>query len=147
MKDEIQAFVERMMDLGAFELDVSVAALGDGDYRVVLTGPDRGLVLGRAAELLDAFEYILNRVFGAKLKHDAKIVFDCGNYRAMREQELRMMAEKAAERVRGSRVPFVFDAMPPGERRIIHLALVDDASVRTESVGAGSDRKVKVLPA
>ena len=37
--------------------------------------------------------------------------------------------------------------MTPSERRIIHLALVEDGSVRTESVGDGFDRKVKVLPA
>jgi spoIIIJ-associated protein len=57
------------------------------------------------------------------------------------------MAVKAAERVRGSRSAFTFEPMSPSERRIIHLALVDDTSVRTESVGNGLDRKVKVVPA
>ena len=58
-----------------------------------------------------------------------------------------MMALKAAERVRSSRTAFTFDPMSPSERRIIHLALVDDSGVKTESVGEGLERKVRVVPA
>ena len=148
MKEEIRAFVERLNESAGFELKVAVEDSTDdsGDYRVVLSGPDRGLVLGRAAELLDAIEYVTNRAFGKQMRHDAKIVFDSGSYRSNREQELRLMAEKAAERVRGSRTAFTFDPMSPSERRIIHLALVEDSSVRTESVGDGLERKVRVIP-
>jgi spoIIIJ-associated protein len=149
MKDEIKAFVERLNETAGFELAVAVEDSTDdsGDFRVVLSGPDRGLLLGRGAELLDAIEYVTNRAFGKQMRHDAKIVFDSGNYRSVREQELRMMAGMAAERVRGSRTAFTFEAMTPSERRIIHLALVDDRTVRTESVGDGTERKVRVLPA
>jgi spoIIIJ-associated protein len=148
MKDEIRAFVERITDAAGFELDVTVDE-GDGEeaFHVVLSGPDRGLLLGRGAELLDAIEYVTNRAFGKRMGHDEKIVFDSGNYRSVRAHELRMMAEKAAERVRSSRTAFIFEPMTPSERRIIHLALVEDGSVRTESVGDGFERKVKVLPA
>ena len=147
MKDEIRAFVERITDAAGFELDVTVDE-GDGEeaFHVVLSGPDRGLLLGRGAELLDAIEYVTNRAFGKQMHHDAKIVFDSGNYRAMRERELQLMAQAAADRVRSSRAAFTFEPMTPSERRIIHLALVEDASVRTESTGDGLDRKVKILP-
>lgn len=146
MKDEIQTFVERMTAAAGFEAAAVVEESGEpGDYRVVLSGHDRGLLLSRGAELLDALEYVTNRAFGKQMKHDAKIVFDCGNYRKMREQELRLMAEKAAERVRDTRQPFTFEAMSPSERRIIHVALTDDKTVHTESVGDGSDRKVRVV--
>jgi spoIIIJ-associated protein len=149
MREEIQEFVEDLCDAAGFELDVDVDESSDdsGDYRVVLAGPDRGLLLSRGAELLDALEYITSRAFGKQMRHDAKIVFDSGNYRHMREVELKMMAEKGAERVRASRSPFTFEAMSPSERRIIHLALADDKSVRTESVGDGADRKVRIIPA
>ena len=149
MKEEVSAFVKQIVDVAGFDLDVFVEETGGGphDIRVVLSGGDRGLVLGRGAELLDALEYLTNRAFGKQIDHDARIVFDSGNYRDLREQELRLMALKAAERVRGSRSPFTFEPMSPSERRIIHLALVDDRSVRTESVGGGADRKVRVIPA
>jgi len=149
MKEDIARFVEKIVDAAGFELDVRVEQVGDApqDVRVLLAGPDRGLVLGRGAELLDALEYLTNRVFSHHIDHDGRIVFDSGGYRAIREQELQLMARKAAERVRASRAPFLFEPMSPSERRIIHLALVEDTSVRTESVGNGPERKVKVVPA
>jgi spoIIIJ-associated protein len=147
MKEEIRAFVERITETAGFDLEVEVDETGEEDsYRVVLNGPDRGLLLGRGAELLDAIEYVTNRAFGKQMHHDAKIVFDSGNYRALRERELQLMAQAAADRVRSSRASFTFEPMTPSERRIIHLALVEDASVRTESTGDGLDRKVKILP-
>ncbi len=57
------------------------------------------------------------------------------------------MAQKAAERVKLTKVPFVFDPMNAQDRRIIHTALVDIEGIRTESEGDGQTRRVKVLPA
>jgi spoIIIJ-associated protein len=99
------------------------------------------MLLRGGAELLDVLEYITRRVFD-----DAKVVFDSGNYRRMREVELQLMAGRAAERVRSSRLPFTFEPMTPRERRIIRVALADKSDVRTELVGEGSDRKVRIVP-
>jgi spoIIIJ-associated protein len=56
------------------------------------------------------------------------------------------MAQTAAERVRNSRVPFIFDPMNAQDRRIIHMALVDELGVRSESEGDGQMRRVKIVP-
>src|SRR5215213_8785416 len=113
MKEEIRAFVEKLVDAASFELRVAVEQVGDepDSVRILLSGPDRSAVLRRGAELLDALEYVTNRAFSKQIAHDARIVFDSGNYRAVREQELRLMAEKAAERVRSSRSAFSFEPM------------------------------------
>ena len=147
MKNDVEDFVSTILRLGGFDLTAGVEQTGDAEdeLRVVLSGADRGILLSRGAELLDAFEYVTNRAFGRQIGHDSKIVFDSGGYRAMREQELHMMAKMAAERVRSSRSPFTFEPMTPSERRIIHLALADDSGIRTESVGEGFERKVKVV--
>ena len=57
------------------------------------------------------------------------------------------VAEKAAEKVRTTKIPFTFDPMNSNERRILHLALSEDASVRTESTGNGENRKLTIYPA
>ena len=112
-----------------------------------MRGGDVSFLLGRNAELLEALEYLVNRIFSPTSGPDGRIVVDSGSYRAGREKELQLMALKAAERVRTSRIPFSFDPMTPNERRIVHLALAGDAAVRTESQGGGVDRKVTIFPA
>jgi spoIIIJ-associated protein len=139
-------FINRILELSDLELDAVVEPVGEA-IKVQVRGEDRALLLGHNAELLDALEYLGNRMFAHTVGEDKHLVFDSGSYRAQREKELRLMAEKAAEKVRASRIPFTFDPMTPNERRIIHLALSEDTSVRSESQGNGENRKVTIYPA
>ena len=133
--------------LGSSGLDLkAVAEDSDDGAKIQVRGDDVALLLGRNAELMDALEYLGNRILARSSGEEAKVVFDSGSYRARREKELRLMAEKAAEKVRTSRIPFTFDPMTPNDRRIVHLALANDSSVTTESQGNGENRKVTVRP-
>ena len=134
--------------LGSSGLDLKAGAdQAEEGLRIQVGGEDVALLLGHNAELLDALEYLGNRVLARASGEETRLIFDSGGYRARREKELRLMAEKAAEKVRLSRIPFSFDPMTPNERRIIHLALANDASVTTESQGNGENRKVTIRPA
>ncbi len=139
-------FINRILELSDLELEAAVEPVGEA-IKVQVRGEDRALLLGHNAELLDALEYLGNRMFAHAVGEDKHLIFDSGSYRAQREKELRLMAEKAAEKVRASRIPFTFDPMTPNERRIIHLALSEDTSVRSESQGNGENRKVTIYPA
>jgi spoIIIJ-associated protein len=139
-------FINRALELSDLKLEAAVEPVGEA-IKIQVRGEDRALLLGHNAELLDALEYLGNRVFARAAGEDKHLVFDSGSYRAQREKELRLMAEKAAEKVRASRIPFTFDPMTPNERRIIHLALADDDAVRSESQGNGENRKVTIYPA
>jgi spoIIIJ-associated protein len=139
-------FINRILELSDLELEAAIEPVGEA-IKVQVRGEDRALLLGHNAELLDALEYLGNRIFAHAVGEDKHLIFDSGSYRAQREKELRLMAEKAAEKVRASRIPFTFDPMTPNERRIIHLALSEDTSVRSESQGNGENRKVTIYPA
>lgn len=134
--------------LGSSGLDLKAGAEHTDDgLKIQVRGEDVALLLGHNAELLDALEYLGNRVLARASGDEARLVFDSSGYRARREKELRLMAEKAAEKVRLSRIPFSFDPMTPNERRIIHLTLANDSSVTTESQGNGENRKVTIRSA
>jgi len=139
-------FTNQLLGSSGLDLRAAVDHAEDG-LRIEVGGDDVALLLGHNAELLDALEYLANRVLARASGEESKMAFDSRGYRARREKELRLMAEKAAEKVRVSRIPFNFDPMTPNERRIIHLALADDASVTTESQGNGENRKVTIRPA
>ena len=145
-QQNVLEFLNRVLDMSGLDLKASIEPAPEG-LKIQVRGGDVSFLLGRNAELLEALEYLANRIFSPASGLDGRIVVDSGSYRAGREKELQLMAAKAAERVRTSRIPFSFDPMTPNERRIVHLALVDDASVRTESQGGGVDRKVTIFPA
>ena len=62
-----------------------------------------------------------------------------------RERVLRELAKRMAERVETSRQPITLEAMPPNERRIVHISLRDHPNVRTNSIGEGEHRRVMIL--
>jgi spoIIIJ-associated protein len=139
-------FINLVLEQGGMDLRASVEPLGEA-VRVQVRGGDRAILLSHNAEMLDALEHLGNRMLAHATGEEHHVIFDSGSYRAQREKELQLMAEKAAERVRMTRKPFTFDPMSPGERRIIHLALAEDTSVRSESQGSGDNRKVTIHPA
>jgi len=143
--DLVVDFTNRVLASAGLDLK-AVAQSGEDGPHIQVRGEDLALLLGRNAELLDALEYLGNRVYARTSSDETRLVFDSQGYRTRREKELRLMAEKAAEKVRASRIPFSFDPMTPNERRIVHLALADDATVTTESEGNGENRKVTVRP-
>jgi spoIIIJ-associated protein len=75
-----------------------------------------------------------------------KVCFDCQNRRSMRIQELRTAADVAADKVRKTGTPYHFSPMSSRERRIVHLALRDEADLHTESEGEGANRCLVVYP-
>ena len=113
---------------------------------LMIEGADSGLLLNQGGELLDALQQILNQAYGRTLPKGQRIVCDADNYRAARESELRAMAEHAARQVRATAAAFVFGPMDSSERRVIHLALAEEADLVTESIGEGNSRRLRVAP-
>ncbi len=143
------------MRVSALELKVHVHPVsadgagsgGDAEVLADLDGKDKEILLERGAELLKAFEHLAFRALRLEPAYHEKIHIDCGGYRALRFEELRMTARVAAERVQTSRQPFRLNPMSSRERRIVHMALKDMSGVRTESSGVGEDRQVVIHPA
>lgn len=113
------------------------------EVEVNLTGEDASILLARNAEVLHAMEYLCNRVLE---KQGRKIILDCNGYRAIRAEELRLMALTAAEHVKRLGKPYKLSPMSPEERRIVHLSVAEDPQIRTESEGFGENRKVVIYP-
>jgi len=114
---------------------------------VDFSGPDSALLLDRGGELLRALELLTFEILRLASGEHEKLVFDCKNQRSIRQQELRMAATVAAEKVRSTGAPFHFAPMSSRERRIVHLALRDQTDLRTESDGEGFNRCVVLYPA
>jgi spoIIIJ-associated protein len=116
------------------------------DILVELAGPDSDLVLERGGELLRALETITHESLHLHAEEHEKVAFDCKGYRAARQQELKLAAQVAAERVLRTGVPYSFAPMSSRERRLVHLAFRDHESLTTQSEGEGGRRYVVLYP-
>lgn len=132
----IHARVEALPDLAS-----------DSPNAIVLNilGDDLGVLIGRRGETLRDLEYVLRLMVAQKTGKPAKLSVDVEGYRTRRERVLRELAKRMAERVTASRQPITLEAMPPNERRIIHMTLRDHPYVRTNSIGEGEHRRVMIL--
>lgn len=146
-------FLQKVLRAGQFELSVEVHAAppgstGEGEAEVFadLDGKDKEILLAHGGEVLKALEHLAFRALNLEPAHHEKIHLDCGGYRALRFEELRMTARVAAERVLESKQPFQLNPMSSRERRIVHLALKDMPGVRTESAGTGEERRIVIYP-
>jgi spoIIIJ-associated protein len=118
----------------------------DTPWILDIKGPDLGILIGRRGETLDALQYVTRLIISRELQRRANIVLDVEGYKARRETTLRRLAERMAAQARKLGRTMTLEPMPPNERRVIHIALRDDDTVTTESVGVGDRRKVTIIP-
>ena len=103
-----------------------------------------GLLIGRRGETLSALQLLVSLIVGHRTKHRMRIIIDAENYRERREENLRSLALRVAQQVRNYRRSIALEAMPPHERRIVHIALSDSKDISTESIGEGEARRVVI---
>jgi spoIIIJ-associated protein len=111
-----------------------------------ITGNDLGILIGRRSETLQSLQYMVRIMVSKETSSWHPIVVDVEAYRVRRRRSLLQMAEKMAERAATTHKRVVLEAMPPHERRIIHLALKSHPAVFTKSVGSEDSRKVTIIP-
>jgi spoIIIJ-associated protein len=133
----------RLMDLsGTVEI-----AMGTETAKLNVRGDDLGVLIGRRGEKLASLQHLVNLIVARREGQHNRIAVDVENYRGRREDQLRDVANRAAERVTQSGKIIQLEAMPAVERRIVHMALVENPRVRTQSVGVEPNRRIVILPA
>jgi len=135
-----------MLDLMGLTGTVEIASGGDA-ARLNVRGDDLGALIGRRGEKLASLQHIVNLIVGRREGQHHRIAIDVENYRGRREQQLRDVADRAAKRVVQTGKIIQLEAMPAIERRVVHMALLENPRIRTQSVGVEPNRRIVVLPA
>jgi spoIIIJ-associated protein len=138
--------LEEMLRL--MELDATVEIASGGETaRLKVRGNDLGALIGRRGEKLASLQHIVNLIVGRREGQHHRIAVDVENYRGRREEQLRDVADRAAKRVIQTGKIIQLEAMPAIERRVVHMALLENPRIRTQSVGVEPNRRIVVLPA
>ncbi len=104
-------------------------------------------VIGYRGEVLDAFQSLAGAVANTGNKTYKRVVIDCEGYREKREETLKSLAKKLADKAVRQGRNVSLEPMTPYERRVIHSTLADREDVTTTSEGKEPNRYVLIVPA
>ena len=118
----------------------------DGEAKLIVSGEEVGVVIGRRGDTIDAIQYLVNLHVNKDRHGDdyCRITVDTENYRARREETLKKLANSMANKAVKYRKDMSLEPMNPYERRIIHAALQNHKYVKTKSVGEEPNRRIVV---
>ena len=115
---------------------------------ITIEGEDAPSLIGHRGDMLDALQYLANLCLARKSegehKEYVKVVLDIENYREKREQSLRALARRMAEKALKYQRNVLLEPMNPYERMIIHSEVQGIEGVSTHSVGYDDNRKIVI---
>lgn len=120
------------------------SATEEGMLKIDLSGRGMGMLIGRRGETLDALQYLTSLVLNNGKDDYTKVMLDTEDYRKKREETLRRLAARLADKVQKTGKRVVLEPMNPYERRILHSTLQDYENVYTYSEGEDPFRSVVV---
>lgn len=119
---------------------------GEPAYLISLEGDDLGVLIGYHGETLNALQLILSLIITKKLGDWTRVVLDAGDWRARRFETIEAMAVRAAEKAVATGQEVALPQMGSSDRRMVHIALKENAAVTTESTGEEGYRRVIIRP-
>lgn len=149
------AFIKTVVEDMGIEAEVNTKYGDNGGVVIEITGDDAGVLIGHHGETLDALQYLAGLAAnrreigenGEKTEKSEyiKVALDIAGYREKREETLRGLARRQAERVLKYKRSVVLEPMNPYERRIIHSEIQGIEGVSTNSIGSENNRRVVIF--
>lgn len=138
-EEELKSFLKEIIDQMQLDLDFEIEDK-KGFLKVNFRGDDYKLLLYQNGNLLNAIQYLLNRLFSDTV--GKKIYCECENFRKNRERELTNLSHHYAKEVQKKGKPLSLKELNPFERRIVHITINKYSDLESKSIG---DSFLKVI--
>lgn len=136
IRDVLKCFGETESTIDEYDGD-------EGELILDVNGGDLAVLIGRHGRVLDALQLVISSIVSKRLGFHFPIVVDIEGYKNRRKQKIQTIAHSAASRAKRSG-KVRLKPMNAYERRLVHLALIDDADVTTHSEGEDPERYVVI---
>ena len=132
---KVSFFVEKMK----LDIKFKLKRIKERVYVVEFFGKDNALVIGQKGKTLNSFEYLLNSMI-----KNCRIEIDVERFKEKRNETLRILAKRMAEKVSTYGNTVRLNAMPPRERKIIHEVVNKYPDLDTYSEGRDPKRYIVI---
>ena len=133
--EKVYFFVEKMK----LDIKFKLKRIKERVYIVEFFGKDNALVIGQKGKTLNSFEYLLNSMI-----KNCRIEIDVERFKEKRNETLRILAKRMAEKVSKFGKTVRLNAMPPRERKIIHEVVNKYPDLDTYSEGRDPKRYIVI---
>ena len=140
-----QKFLMDVTERMGVKVDVYVDESKADNLSIHMIGDTLGILIGRRGETLDALQYLTSLQVNKGREGYIRVTLDTENYRAKREDSLRRLAQRMANRAVKTGRRVVLEPMNPYERRVLHTALQNHPAVTTHSEGEEPNRRVVIM--
>ena len=145
MEALIRDYIDRIM--GAMDLAYTLSVdFNENEIDVSIDGKkeETGIVIGKHGSTLNGIQIVLSAMVNQRSEEFRRVIVDCSGYRKKREQVLKRIAGKTANKVLKTNKSIKLEPMNAQERRIIHACLANVDGIRTRSEGKDPHRRVVI---
>ncbi|HLS34763.1 MAG TPA: RNA-binding cell elongation regulator Jag/EloR [Bacillota bacterium] len=143
--EETEAFIEEVAKNMGVSISVETT-VEDNNILFELSGEKIALIIGKRGQTLNALQYLVQLAINKKSDEYYRVMLDAEGYRSRREETLRKLAGRLANRAIRINKKVVLEPMPAFERKIIHTELQNNDEVKTYSEGEEPHRYLVIEP-
>ena len=137
--------LQRILDAISDESRIVVELEGNQIYYDV-KGENPAVLIGKRGQTLEAIQYLVDKSVKQQQRGGVRVVVDVEGYWENRRASLEEMALRMAEKAKETGKPITLGQMNAQDRRIVHVTLKEDPTVKTQSRGEGFFRKLVIFP-
>ena len=142
-------FVKTLISDIGLSAEAELYSCEDGTRRITIVGDDASVLIGHHGDTLDALQYLANLASARKNvkgeRDKSRVTIDIEGYRRKREETLRALARKMAQKALRNKRSVMLEPMNAYERRIIHSEIQGIEGVSTNSIGSDNNRKIVIF--
>ncbi len=142
--DFVFAYLNTFFTNLSMNVEVTVGQDETG-LKAMLNAENNAILIGKAGQTLHSINTVVKAAVNAHFKRHINVLVDINNYKVDRYEKVIAMAKRIAKTVQRTKVAATLDPLPNDERKVIHQVLSEMNNIRTESVGEGSGRRLKII--
>jgi len=146
--DTIKEATEELLKLTGIDSEIEVSEDIENDSYIVAIGENEatGLLIGNRGRTINSIQMIVGMIVRQRLGDWKRVLVNVADWREKEKEKLEEIATSAALRAKETGEAQPIYNLTPAQRRIVHMILVEDKEVKTESEGEGRQRYLIVSP-
>jgi len=139
-------FLQDIISFFGENIEVTATIEEDMVELYVESSDSNSILIGRNAETLKSFQYIVSTALRNKNAALVRVNVDIADYKKQREEQVAEKARGWIEEVRATGDSYIA-RINAADRRIVHRVAGEYADIRTYSEGEGRDRRIIIAQA